>query len=175
MSPKSIPLCKFILFCILLSLTTACDIQSKKMDLIFQTIEKKDETGTGTRYEVREPGLMVVSQPEEVDSLDGLITEDARQALLGLDYNRYFALAVFQGWKPTGGYSILVSRVSRFGDVVHTYVQFQEPKPDEEKTDEITSPYHLIIVHKDSSWGQEFLFNLIVNDTVVTSLSHEIP
>lgn len=153
---------------------STCNTKPEETDLPFETIEQKEWAGTGKSYEAREPGLMVISQSEETDNL-GIITDEAVQKLQVLDYGDYFAFVAFQGWKPNGGYSIQVNRVSRIGNSVNIYAQFHEPRPDEEKTDEITSPYHLMIVQKTGNWGQEVTFNLLDGETVVVSLSHFIP
>jgi hypothetical protein len=68
-----------------------------------------------------------------------------------------------------------VNRVTREGNTVNVYTQFSEPGPDEGKADIVTSPYHLIKVQKNGSWGKEILFNLVNDDTVVDSISHYVP
>jgi hypothetical protein len=46
-----------------------------EIDLPFETIEENfGAPGTGHLYENREPGLILISQPEEVTNFDGLIT-----------------------------------------------------------------------------------------------------
>ncbi|MEW5871040.1 MAG: hypothetical protein AB1894_17330 [Chloroflexota bacterium] len=100
----------------MISLTiVSCIFRPKEVDLTFQSIEQKASSGTGNLYEAKQPGLMVISRPEEVDSLNGLVTNEAKQALLAVNYGKYFALATFQGWKPSSGFSTLVNRVTRVG------------------------------------------------------------
>ena len=167
---------RVVLTFIMISLTlVSCIIRPKEVDLTFQSIEQQASSGTGNLYKAKQPGLIVISSPDEVDGLDGLITDDAKQSLLVLDYNAYFALAAFQGWKPSSGFGVLVNRITQEGNTVNVYAQFSEPRPDEEKADIVTSPYHLIIVQKDGSWGKEILFNLVSKDIIVDSVSHNIP
>jgi hypothetical protein len=61
------------------------------------------------------------------------------------------------------------------GKTVNIYAQFDEPKPEEERTLIVTSPYHLIKIQKSGKWDQEFLFQVIVGDTIVAALNHFIP
>ena len=176
MSRKRLLLLKVVSAFMLTFMTiTACNNQPKEIDLTYEGVEQIASAGKVKLNEARKPSLMVVSRPAEVDGLDGLITDETRTALLALDYSVYFVLAAFQGWKPCSCYSILVSRISRVGNTVNVYIQLHEPSPDEEKADIVTSPFHLIIVRKDDNWGKVILFNLIVDATIVDSVSHDIP
>jgi protease stability complex PrcB-like protein len=165
-----------ILICITLSATfglVACEPQ--EADLPFETIEQKEWAGTGQAYEALEPGLMVFTLTEQLDSLTPWITENAKAKLLAVDYDKYFILVVFQGKKSTTGYGVDINRIARLENAVNVYAQFQVPKPDEAKADAITSPYQLVQVQKVGTWGQEVRFNLIVEDVTVTSTSSPIP
>lgn len=153
----------------------ACKTKPEETDLPFETFEQKEWAGTDKPYESREPGLIVISRLEEVDSLKGLVNDEAKSKLQALDYSRYFAVLVLQGWKPTTGYKANVKRITRIENTVNIYAQFLEPKPDEEKAPEVTSPYHLVQVQKSGKWGQDITFNLFAGETLVISLSHAIP
>jgi len=154
---------------------SACKPRPNEISLSFEIIEQKDWPGTTQFYELREPGLIIISSLEDMKNLNGMITEEAKAKLQVLDYSNYFALLVLQGLKPTTGYKANVDRIARYEGLVKIFAQFQEPKPDEKKADAVTSPYELIQVHKSGIWGQEVMFNLIVNETTVVSLSHFIP
>lgn len=154
---------------------SACKPRPNEISLPFEIIEQKDWPGTNQFYELREPGLIIISSLEDMKNLNGMITEEAKAKLQVLDYSNYFALLVLQGLKPTTGYKANVNRITRLGDTVNIYADFLGPKPDEEKAPEETSPYHLVQVQKSGIWGQEVMFNLIVNETTVVSLSHFIP
>ncbi len=179
MSKKHTQLCLSILFAGVVFGTifgpSACKPQPEETNLSFETIEQKERADTGQFHEAREPKLMVVSRLEEVDSLNGLVTEEAKGKLQMLDYSQYFVLLVLQGWKPTTGYKVDVDRIIRLGNTVNIYAQFQEPKPGVKKASAITSPYHLMRVRKMGGWGQDITFNLLVDETIVSSISHVIP
>ncbi len=163
----------FPLMLVLLLWLSAC--QPKETNLPFETIEQKEWAGTDHAYEAREPGVMVVAQPEEITALNKWITEDAEAQLQKIDYKVYFVLVVFQGRKPTTGYSIQVDQLTRLEDTVNIKARFSEPKPNEEKSPEVTSPYHLVRVQKVGTWGRNITFNLNAGEVIVVSLSHSVP
>jgi hypothetical protein len=167
---------KLIVICVLLlSSPVACSMPIGTVDLNFQSIEKNGTVETANLYEAREPALRIIAQPAEVESLEGLITDDAYQKLLALDFSRYFALAAFSGVRETAGYHIMVNRVSRQGNLVSVYVQLVEPAKNQETPVGRISPYHLVIVQKDGIWGKGITFALIANHALCFSVSHNIP
>ena len=153
---------QYMLFlCILVTLAGLSACQPKEVDLPFETIERRDASGTGQVYKDKSPGLIVIATPEEAANLDALVTPEVQVQLQSLEYDAYFVIAVFQGRKPTTGYDI--------------QARFSEPKPDAEKAPEETSPYHLVQVQKTGTWGQSITFSLVVDNVVVASLSHHVP
>lgn len=149
--------------------------QPKEVDLPFETVERRDASGTGQIYQDKQPGLIVIATPEEAASLGALVTSEAQAQLQNLNYNTYFAIAIFQGRKPTTQYSVQIERITRKGNIVTIHALFKEPQPGEAKGDEVTSPYHLVQVQKVGTWEQTITFNLVVGDAIVTSLLHYIP
>lgn len=152
---------------------TACKPQ--ETDLPFEILEQEARNLTGQAYEAREPGLIIVAQPDEVTELDNWVTEASKEQLQVMDYKAYFALALFQGMKPTDGYSVQIERIARTGNEVTIHVQFQEPRPDQKKNDIVTSPYCLIQVQKIGTWDQNVKFNVIADGSAVLSATHYIP
>lgn len=154
-------------------LLDAC--QSKEA-LAFETIEQRLWGGTDKGYyEAREPGLIVITRPEEVVGLSEWVTNEARIHLQTLDYETYFALVIFQGWKPGMGYSVQVNCMTRQDDTINVYVQFREPASGSVVAAAVTSPYHLVQVQKSGIWEQDITFNLIADETNIVSVSHFIP
>lgn len=152
---------------------SAC--KSQETNLPFEILEQEERNLTRQIYEAREPGLIIVAQADEVAELDDWVTETSKGQLQVMDYDAYFALAVFQGVKPTDGYGVQIERIVRKGNEVTIHAQFQEPHPDQKKNDIVTSPYCLIQVQKIDTWDQNIKFNVIVDDSVVISASHSIP
>jgi hypothetical protein len=148
---------------------TAC--QPRESELPFETIERRDWPGSGREWEVREAGMMIMATSEDLAQTDNLFTEDAQAQLRELDFDAYFAVAVFLGWQGSGHEGIDIERVVRRGDEVSVYVKVGGPRG----TDEETSPYHLVKVRKEGNWDQTIHFTLYMDGTEAVSPSHFIP
>jgi hypothetical protein len=148
----------------LLTVVSAC--QPGETALSFDTIEQRDASYTGKLMEGPNPVIFVVASADRAVKLEGLITAEAQAKLQNLDYGKYVAVAVFQGKKPSTGYSIQIDQIVRTGDHVRVYPKFTEPRPDESTGAMITSPYHLVQVRKIEDWRSPMLFYLIVNGVV---------
>jgi len=164
-----------LLLLVLIPLLGLSACRPKEVDLPFETIEQGDWGNAGYAYEAHRPTLMVITRATEVMELDDWITLDAQTQLQALDYDAYFAVVVFQGWKATTGYKVQVDHIALSGNVINVHAQFLEPKPEEEKAPEATSPYHLVTVQRAKTWDQDITFNLVVDEVVVVSLSRHVP
>jgi len=145
---------------VILAGMTACG--PREIELPFETIERIDYGD----YSIREPRLILITTPQEIDQVEGLITQEALDRLAELDLGQYFAIAVFRGTQATSGYDVIVERVARQGDKIVIRAQFWEPSPHYAVLDEVTSPYHLISVPRDSGVLQET--ELVFQSLVVT-------
>jgi hypothetical protein len=155
---------------------SACKPKAQVTALSFETIEQAEwAIGTGKLYEAYEPGMVIISRMDEITNMNGLVTDASIKQLEALDYDQYFALAAFQGWKPGTNYGIRVSRIGRSGNTVNVYAQLHDPKPDEPSGAMVTSPHHLLKVKKTGSWDQNITFNLFSGQKLVASLTHTIP
>ena len=151
-------------------------------ELPFGTIEQ-EEFGLTERFSPDEPypfaddapALMIIARPEELAAVEQRLTAKGKAGLQRLDYATSFALVVFQGYKPSSGYSTQVERITRKEDIVTVSTTFREPTPEEEKLAVVTLPYHLIQVRKSGNWEQNVTFNVVVDGAVVASISHFIP
>jgi len=65
-----------------------------------------------------------------------------------LDTASDVAVGVFQGIKPTGGYSVAVSSVRARGNAVEVAVRLTEPSPGSMVTQAFTSPYQLVRISR---------------------------
>jgi|WetSurMetagenome_2_1015567.scaffolds.fasta_scaffold501108_1 hypothetical protein len=144
--------------------------------LSFETIEQQDySSGTGILYDPETPGIMIVSKVEDISSLNELVAENSLSQLRSLNYDQYFAIAVFQGLKRDTGHGIQIDQVVRRENSVNIFVSIHDPKPGEPTGAMETSPYHLVRIQKTGNWGQEITFNLMADDQLVTSAVHMIP
>jgi len=143
--------------------------RSQERELAFETIDRRISPGTGEYYESREPALIIIATPHEAAQLDNFVNPEAIEHLKGMDYDNYFALAVFQGWKFSGGYEVNLARISSRNNQITVEVNFQEPLPGFQRTDQVTSPYHLVEVEKPAALENRQSFVLRENgNTVIT-------
>jgi hypothetical protein len=64
-----------------------------------------------------------------------------------VDFGRHMVLAAFMGQKPTGGFEVRITRVTRAADgSVVAHVRETSPPPGAMVTKVITSPYHFVVV-----------------------------
>ncbi len=156
----------YLLFMVLVLLLGACTPQEE--ELPFKTIERADYS---QRYEYREPGLVIVTNVDEANQLDGWVSTEALEQLRRLDYERFFAVVAFLGWQPTGHEGIRIERVVRQGNVVSVHTLVGRPTGETEET----SPYHLVRVQKVGQWGTSVNFALVVEETTIALQSHYVP
>jgi hypothetical protein len=91
----------------------------------------------------------VTSRQEIEERLDQMVQDSALQQLEATDLEQYFALAVFRGRKPMGGYSVTIRRVARRGERLVVYAELSESPPNFPKPTAASSPYHLVKVQWD--------------------------
>ena len=132
-------------------------------ELSFETIEQYHRS---EGYDNLEPRLVLVTSRQEIDQVEGLVSQESLDQLAELDFQQYFAIAVFRGAQATSGYDTIIERVTRRGDKIVVYAQFWEPRPDQVILTIETSPHHLIKVRRDDGVDQET--ELIFQSLVVT-------
>ena len=145
--------------------------QPRVTDLSFETVALSELSN----YGAKEPDLVVIAQPAEVDALNGWVEPDVLARVRAIDYGTSIVIGVFQGWKPTTRYGVQIERITRRGDVITVHALFTERKPGTGAADAETSPYHLVRLPKTGVWRKAITFNLVSDDELATSLSHDIP
>ncbi len=160
---------------LLLLAITACQPQEEKLP--FETIAQGDGFFTGRSYGGEEPNLLIITEPNEVDSpgLDVEFPSELANQLRHLDYDRFLAVLVLQGLKHQGGYSVTVQQIVRRDDRVNVYVEFTSPEPGTRRIQAFTSPYHLVVVSKEGKWGRQIKFILISDSEPVAEAAYFIP
>jgi len=158
---KTYRYCLWLAIVVILVGITACG--PRETELSFETIERSDYGD----YSVREPRVVLVMTRQEVDQLEGLISQAALDQLAELDFQQYFAIAVFRGLQSSSGYDVIIERLVRRNDAITVYAQFWEPSPYWEVLDIETSPYHLVKVHKDGDVVSQEI-ELVLQSPVVT-------
>lgn len=143
---------------------TACG--PKETELPFETIERNDTYSPEEGYGGLEPRVVLVTTRQEIDQVEGLISQAALDHLAELNFEEYFAIALFRGRQPYSGYAVIIERVARQGDKIVVYAQFWEPRSNQVILTMETSPYHLIKVRRDDSVSQET--ELVFQSQIVT-------
>lgn len=136
----------------------------------FETIDSTNFSDGDIVFDSDQPGIMVFRKPEDVGNLQlNTSVSDAELKLKELDYSKYFALLVLEGAKPTTGYSIKITSITRSGNIVTVYADFLETPENMERANVVTYPYHLVAIEKPGEWAETVTFHLVVDQAVVVS------
>jgi hypothetical protein len=133
---------------------------------------------SSSRWESYDPGLLIIANPQDLDQVENLITQDAMSQLRGLDWNRHFAVIAFQGLQPyllPEPFGIEVQEIDIRENVVTVHSRNLKPPGEVIQRAVQVSPYHLVKVRKEGNWGREFDFELRLDGRSSTSVSHFIP
>lgn len=103
MSNYFLSLFKCIFVIVLLSAAALLLSGCKAEELPFETSEQKDLLSAERVYDGQAPKLVVLTSAGEVRALESGVSQEAQAALETLDYERYFAITVFQGYKGSSG------------------------------------------------------------------------
>jgi len=138
----------------------------KGAELPFETVGKGDEFGGVEGYGGEHPKLVIVLSPKEIPLIESDVPRLA-QKLKDIDYGQFYVVAVFQGRKPSGAYGVEIQSFRLQDDVVTIYSCFATPKPGQERTLVVTSPYHLVKKSKENLVGKEVEFVLLADGAEV--------
>jgi len=69
-------------------------------------------------------------------------------ALLKIDFAKQMIIAVFQGQKPSGGYSIEIAKLVRDGKRLEVVIEEKAPGKNCFTTQVLTHPFHVIVTEK---------------------------
>jgi hypothetical protein len=147
-----------LLALVTLSLGLGGCIEKSSQELHFETISQSNSAN----WEDREPGLVIIDSAEEAKEVLPFIQNDDK-AILGLnqlDFSNQFAILAFRGWQPTVLSGFQVDHIVRQGRTV----TFRAKSGELDGQDMVTSPYHLVKVHKDETWGRTYTFKLYFDE-----------
>jgi len=127
-------------------------------ELPFETIEIAEIPGTGFEYQGLDPNLVIITGKGGIQQLGNTISTTSQSMLETLDFNKYLALVVFQGFKGTTLYGVEVQRITRLRNIVNIYAHFTERDPSIGAGDIVTSPYHIVKIPRQGLKGNiEFI------------------
>lgn len=131
--------------------------------LPFKTLEQKNDAAYigQQQYYALDPGLVVLEDRDAVDEAGVLFSEAARRSLSEVNWQTQFVLAVFQGWKLTGGYGVTIENVSLEGQTLRVDAVFSAPG--ESPTQAVTSPYHAVVLGRPAVPAKALVVELRVS------------
>jgi hypothetical protein len=160
--------------------TTVSGCQEQRViGVPFETIEGENAAGTGEYYEAKEPKLLIITEAADIDLIGNTVSRNAQAQLRNLDFDQYFAIAVFQGWEPywPDPSSIEVQRISKRGITItiHIHIDALSRSGEVELRAMVASPYHLVQIRKGEDMQGEFQFILDVDGAMVSQQTHRLP
>jgi hypothetical protein len=149
----------------------------EQTDLPFDTIAQDDGFATGRSP--ADPNLVVISNPEQVDSpgLDVQFPSNLAEQLRAVDYQTHFVIAVFRGTLRgrSPKLDVEVLRIVRDRDRVVVQARFGHSVVGERSFPAFSSPYHIITVSKEGKWSRDIRFTLKVDEKEVVERTYFIP
>jgi hypothetical protein len=107
---------------------------------VAQTTVRFSKLNVRPAAEVRNAGTKVIRTADEWKSFLG----GGAAAVPRIDFNRSMVVAIFAGEKPTGGYSVVVDRVTSNGSTVTVHYHVAGPPRDAMTIQALTYPFCLI-------------------------------
>ena len=142
-----------VMLCLLLA-TTACrpseassTLQPGAVEVPFETVAI-EEWGSG--YEGIEPQVFLLTETEDIAKVEQLVNSEHLEQLRQVDFERYAIITVFQGVQPSSNHKVVIERIMMYDALLTVYAKFWQPSPTQGGAAQITSPYHLVKVKKDS-------------------------
>lgn len=140
-------------------------------DLPSEVVAQDNWDNDGTNYEDQEPAIFIIRHEDELTLISEWVQSDFIMQLQNIDYEVKFVVLIFQGYKPTSGYSVQLKRVIAHNNVIDVYVHFDEPELGDDVEQVETSPYLILAVSRSENWSQISTFNLVADEVVKATYS----
>lgn len=115
-----------------------------------------------------EPTLLMAVDPTSRDALVSLIDPEHRDLLANVDLDKEVVLAAMWGAKPSGGYSITISKILISSADLTVNAILKEDDPNVPRLDASTFPYHLVTVNRlDLPKDANLHYRLVSDDTLL--------
>jgi len=99
-----------------------------------------------------EPSTIIASNWAQAEALQPIFPHLNPQLLQSVDYSEYFVFAILLGGRGHGGIEIIIDEVCIHENTIS--IEAQEFSPTIVTTN-LTAPYHIVRVQKESNWNQE--------------------
>lgn len=147
----------------LLVLTACKENKPTGTPLPFGVLAQGDGDIDGTSYPGQHSELFAIQSLSDIEQVRSWLPVDVQAQLETIDYNRQFAVVVFQGEQRSTRYGVQVTEVSYLENTVSVFVDRTVLPETTDVGDTITSPYQVIWVEMPASGEPLVSFNLIVN------------
>ncbi len=91
----------------------SCIPKAKERNLAFDIIGPTDWSGEIHSHDIKEPVFTIISSLNEIESIKEFVSESTFIKLNKLNFEENFIIIVFQGEKPTSGYSVKITHITR--------------------------------------------------------------
>jgi len=113
------------------------------------------ETGTewtGSGSGIKNRVLQAIKDEKEWRDLWNYHTRDQqpKPEVPGVDFNRNMVIALFAGERPTGGYSIRISRIKQASLQLQVFYQETAPQKKSRVIQAFTQPFHMRVIEKSA-------------------------
>ena len=126
--------------------TTPTSITGTWIEIPFENVAL-NEWGVNDKMG-QEPQLFVLMTAKDIVKVQPFISNKALKALQQIPWNEYAVIAVFRGVQGCSLYGIGIERLIVERDTLVVNAQFWKPPPNFLCQTVLTSPYHLVKVHK---------------------------
>lgn len=157
------PLWAFIGLCSLCVLC-GCSFAGSSEPLVWEEIASS-ESGWAAYESQDTPRLAVITTAEEIGAIQAGIMPDHIEQLVMTDFSAYTVIIVFQGRKPTTGYSVQIIEVRRVDTQIAVYAKFNSPPRSIPLGQIFTSPYCIVKIEKQPNGAGNYV--LVSNGTPI--------
>lgn len=141
-------------FMVLLVLVlTGCTASQKPALVEMETLDQGGYSGIETKEQI------VIESQESWRTFwaDHMAVRTPAPGLPEVDFSAEMVIAVFSGWKATGGYSIEITEIRLVDNDVNVYFKETSPEAGQPVTEALTQPFHIVKTGKIDKLGVVFL------------------
>jgi hypothetical protein len=97
------------------------------------------------------PTILVGTDPSDAAEIGQLLDDpEAQSRLAQVDFQSKWVVAVFDGTKPSSGYTTTIDKVTHTDGEVRLYLRQTEPDPEQMVAAVLTHPYHIIEIDRSA-------------------------
>ena len=137
--------------------------------------------GNSSAYLGKDPQLIVIATLDELHAWMKNVglkyPLDAKAE--NVDFDRAFILLLLSGYHSNNDFDVDIQKVTRSGSEVKVFASFTRPVPEQLILPGSCSPYHLVSVSNEGTWGIDITFTVLDTSwdepVIVLQTTHFIP